>query len=285
MFMLLLTPPLQAAPHADEQLTVLLDSGRSLQMLIRAPQHAQGRLPAVVLFGGFEGTAQILNYIQTAEPIIRASFPYPWDAPEQVGPLQIPRILADFRQAVDDTLAGIAILAAHLRQRPDVNPDQLMIVGASAGAPFATIAGHSEAIPGIVIVQGFGRIAEVIARQFDLKLVPRYGEWVRPFTAAFARAIVWWMELPEPEQHAEALQRGQQVLMVTAAADERIPAAASEALWSALTRSAALPTRLDLEGGHLRGYGDPAIDLIMQHALEWMRECDLLGPAPPALSD
>lgn len=285
LLLLLLAPPLQAAFYADEHLTVQLDSGRSLQMLIRAPQQAEGRLPAVVLFGGFEGTAQILDYVKTQQPLIRASFPYPWDAPSKVGPMQIPQILADFRQAVDDTLAGIAVLTRHLRQRPDVDPGRLMIVGASAGAPFATIAGQRNTVPGIIIVQGFGEIAEVIARQFDLKLVPRYGSWVRPLTWLFAHAIVWWMDLPEPEHYAAQLEQGQQVLMVTAAADERVPASATAALWSALQGSAAETSRLDLGGGHLRGYGDPAIDEIMLHALEWMRQCDLLGPAQSGLSD
>ncbi len=269
---------------ADEQLSVRLDSGRSLQMLIRAPQDAQGRLPAVVLFGGFEGTAQILDYVKTQQPLIRASFPYPWDAPEQVGLRQLPQILADFRQAVDDTLAGIAALTAHLRQRPDVDPDRLMIVGASAGAPFATIAGQSNAMPGIIIVQGFGEVAEVIARQFDLKLVPRYGAWVRPLTWLFAHAIVCWMDLPEPESYASGFTAGQQVLMVTAEADERVPAAATEALWIAIENSPADATRLDLSGGHLRGFGDPAIERIMQLALDWMRQRQLLEEEPPELS-
>ncbi len=87
------------------------------------------------------------------------------------------------------------------------------------------------------------------------------------------------LDLPEPEAHARRLHASQRVLMVTATDDERIPARASEALWKALVDSDARVERMDLPGRHLRGYGDPAIDEILGHAIDWLDRNGLLATA------
>ena len=266
------------AETIDESWSHRLESGTDIQFVVRRPLEASGPMPAVVLFGGFEGAAQILDYLQTDQALIRASFRYPWEAPEEVRLRDVKAIVSSFEQAVEDTLDGIQTLLAALRQRPDVDPERIVIVGASAGAPFATIGAAQGAVPGLIVVQGFGRLAQVIGRQFSLSWQERLGWLAPPLAAALAHGLVWWMDLPVPEQFARRLGPSQQVLQITATEDERIPAVATEALWAAFQDSQATLSRMDLQGAHLRGYGDPKISEILSHALEWMSEKGL-GPS------
>lgn len=269
----------QSVPTEDLSYPVTLQDGSELELVLRRPADVSRPMPAIVLFGGFQGAARILDYIQTDRAVIRASFRYPWTAPEDVSLLAVPEILRGFGQAVRNTFEGINKLVALLRARPDVDPQRIVIVGASAGAPFATIGGQREDVPAVIIVQGFGELADVIAHQFNLALVPDYGAWLKPLSWLFARFIVWFTDLPQPEVAAGQLQPEQQLLMVTATDDKRIPAAATEALWQAIQASPAQATRMDLEGGHLRGYGDPEITRILSRAMDWMEQADILPAA------
>lgn len=276
LFSLLLAP---AALFAADRITPLqleLPNGRRLPAEIRAPDHADGRLPAVMLFGGFQGTAEILDRITTGQAVVRASFPYPWDPPRRLRAGNLRDSLLDFRRAVDDTIDGIVALTTALLARDDVDPDRISIVGASAGAPFAVFAAGRAGIPGLVIVQGFGQVPDVIGRQFELKLRQDHGAWVAPVSRLLGRAISCYLDLPAPEDDARRLRSGQRVLMITATDDERIPAAATEALWQALQASDAEIDRVDRPGAHLRGYGDPAIDEILAQAIAWLRSSDLI---------
>lgn len=267
---------LALASSVDTRIPVTLASGHETTLLLRGPAQVDTRLPVVIVFGGFESSERTLDYLPTDRAIWRATFPYPWEAPEEVGITRVPAILRGFRTAVDDTFDGIRQLLAVLRARPDVDPERIVLVGASAGAPFATIAGVREQVPGVVIVQGYGRLGLVIGHQFRLSLEKRYGAWVRPFASLLGHGIAAWTQLPEPEDAARRFTAEQQVLVVNAADDERIPAAAIEALWSAVDASPARARRIDRPGGHLRGEGDPEILAMMALAFGWMEEVDLL---------
>lgn len=274
---------LVAAPVAAEQREVLrltLAEGREVRAELRRPERTLAPLPAVLLFGGFQGTAEILDHIGADTPTLRASFPYPWQPPRRVGWREIPAVLRDFERAVADTTDGIVRLAELLRARPDVDPARITVVGASFGAPFAVMAAQRAAIPGLVVVQGFGQAERVIGRQFAWHVARRHG----PVRARLAGWLGWAlasaMDLPSIERHARALRRSQQVLMIDAAGDERVPPAAADALWHALRLSGARIERIALPGAHLRGFDDPSLPAILDTALDWMRRRGLLD-APP----
>ncbi len=268
------------AQDVEQVWPVTLDSGRGLDLHLRLPSaDPEHRYPAIMLFGGFQGAAEILQHVKTDRPVVRASFRYPWDEPENVSLLAIPGIVQGFAQAVRDTFEGIDRLIELLREHPAVDHQRIILVGASAGAPFATIGGQSNAVPAVVIVQGFGRLRDVIAHQFTVSWSKKYGDWVAPVAWLLAALIVWWAELPHPEHHARQFDQTQQVLMINAQQDQRIPHKAIESLWSAIDASPAGSERLDLAGGHLRGYHDPAMEQIMATALSWLGERGFLPPS------
>lgn len=253
-----------------------LSGGHELEVLIHAPAQAEQPLPAVVIFGGLQAGAGVLEVVAGQAPVVAASFAYPYQPPAKLGWRNALGAVKDFGLGVDRTFEGIAELIALLRSRADVDPQRITLVGASAGAPFASISAARLNVPGLVVVQGFGDVPSVLARQGELALRKRDRELWIPLLKPVARLLSWWLELPAPERYALQLRTGQRVLMITAQDDERVPAAAADLLWEGFQASGAQATRLDLPGAHLRGLGDPKINEILVHALRWMQVQNLL---------
>lgn len=265
------------AALVEETLALTLDDGRVLEATLRRPQGASGRLPALMLFGGFQRAAEVLDRVQLERPVIWASFDYPFEPPRKFRFPESLRHAPALRRAIHDTFDGIDELTAALRARPDVDPARITIIGASAGAPFATIGAARAAIPGVVLVQGFADVTRVIQHLLVRKRRERYGAWIEWPALWLAKWIHWYCALPDVAAHARQLGPGQQVLLFTAAADELIPPEATTALWTALQASAAPHERIDLPGAHL-GVGDDRARIaeILQHAVQWLERRGLL---------
>lgn len=261
------------AAQQRETFAIALASGRVLEVEQRRPAAlASQRLPAVLLFGGLRGTATILDAVPADTPAAIISFDYPLDLPRRfVFPdsfLHIPEV----RRGINETNEGIRTLHAALQQREDIDPTRISIVGASLGAPFATIAAAELELAGLVIVHGFGDVRRVIAQQFIWK----YGRGVRWPAHALAMLLTWGLRLPAPEDYARQLRGEQRVLMIVADDDDLIPRRATEVLWTALERSNAQLTRINESGVHLTGNRDPRIPALVGSALDWMRGVGLL---------
>ncbi len=274
--LLLAAAPARAQQHI-EHIPLRLASGRVIEAELRRPQAADAPpLPAVMLFGGFRGAATVLDAVPADLPLAAVSFDYPFDPPRR---LELPQSLADLPaldRGIEDSFEGIGLLSAHLRTRSDIDARRITIIGASLGAPFAVISAADHALPGLVIVHGFGRLRHVIAHQFIRRLEPRYGRWTRWPAWGLANALVWGFALPAPEDAARRLRASQRALMIVAADDELVPRAATEALWQALNRSSARIERQDEAGTHLQGTEDPRIKDLVDTALNWMRNAGLL---------
>lgn len=268
-----------AAPAAQgrviERVAFTLDSGRVVEAQIRRPADARNPLPAVMLFGGFRGAAMVLDAVPQDLPIASASFDYPFDPPREfVFPGTFAHIPAMAR-GIDETFEGIVLLTAYLRARHDIDDARISIVGASLGAPFATISAAELALPGLVIVHGFGEIPKVIGHQLQQAAERRGRAWLRRPAQGLANLLTWAFRLPAPEDHATKLAPDQRALMIVAGDDELIPRRATEALWTALQASDARVERIDESGGHLRGVDDPRIADLVRTAMDWMQRNDL----------
>lgn len=273
--LLLAAAPAGAQQHI-ERIPLRLDDGRVIEAELRRPATAQGPLPVVMLFGGLRGAATVLDAVPAELPLAAVSFDYPFDPPRKLRFPQAVRHLPAMDRGIRQSFEGIRLLSAHLRTRRDIDAQRITIVGASLGAPFAVVSAAELALPGLVIVHGFGRPADVIAQQFVRKLQPRYGDWVGAPSRALARLLVWVYDLPAAEAYAARLTRTQRALMIVAADDELIPVTATQALWQALDDSAAAAERIDESGAHLRGQDDPRIASLVGTALDWMRRAGLM---------
>lgn len=267
-----------AVAAADESRVMTLASGTRITASLRWPPGAEGStepLAVVILFGGLEGTRQVLDVMPATPGTVLASFPYPYQPPRRLSWQNGKWAVDQFGRAVDDTFAGIAELLAQLRGHPRINPERITLVGVSAGAPFAGISAQRLGVPGLILIQGFGDLPRVLGHQADLAW--RGDSWIQQLvTRLLGRLLVTYLDLPEPAEAARRMTSDQRVLMITASEDHRIPAASTEALWAGLSASRAQVSRIDQPGDHLRGLSDPRIPEILSIATDWMRAQGLL---------
>lgn len=263
---------------ADESLVLRLESGTQITAGLRWPPAtglAVEPMPVVILFGGLEGTRQVLDVMPVTPDTVLASFPYPYQPPRRLSWQNAKSAVDQFGRAVEDTFAGIAQLVAYLRAHPRIDDQRITLVGASAGAPFAGISAQRLGVPGAILIQGFGDLPRVLGHQADLAWRGE-SRIQRAITQLLGRLLVTYLDLPEPADAARRMTADQRVLMITASQDHRIPAASTEALWAGLTESQAQVERIDQRGDHLRGLSDPRIPEILGIATDWMRAQDLL---------
>lgn len=265
------------AGAADEKIPLALDDGRVLEATVRIPDAGPGRLPALMLFGGFRSAARVLDKVHTPRPVIWASFDYPFEPPRK---FVFPRSLGyapEARAAIHGSFEGIEKLYLALARHPRVDPARITVAGASAGAPFATVGAARQPIPGVILVQGMGDVPAVIENLIARKYRPKYGDWVRWPSRLLALWIDWYCEIPDMAAQARMFRATQKVVMFTATQDDFIPKAATESLWTALQESQAKVERIDVEGIHL-GVGDDRqrIADILDRSMRWMEKEGLL---------
>lgn len=266
-----------SAGAADERIPLTLDDGRVVEATVRVPGNAPGRLPALMLFGGFRRAARVLDLVHTDQPVVWATFDYPFEPPRK---FRFPASLKhapEARAAIHGSFDGVGKLYQALARHPRVDPARITVIGASAGAPFAIVGAARNPIPGVIVVQGFGDVTAVFENLIVRKYRPRYGDWVARPARWLAEWITWYCEIPDIAAQARQLRAGQKVLLFTALQDDFIPKPATEALWQALEDSPAAHERIDLEGLHL-GVGDDSerIADILQRSMKWMERNGLL---------
>ncbi|MBY8966514.1 hypothetical protein KHP57_12460 [Algiphilus sp. NNCM1] len=262
---------------AEERLSIELSDGTRLEARFVLPEGGNPPYPAVMLFGGLETGAQAINLLPGFDAHIAfASFDYPYTPPRRFRLWKNLGELPKARQAIADTIEGVGVLYQALAAHPKVDPQRITVVGASLGAPFAMIAAGQQPIPGVVSVQGFGALEDVIAHQFHLAWGEDYGVVGRWAGSVVARLITWYADLPSPEAHAEQLRASQNALVIVSRDDQRIPQAASDALWEAVQASPAGARRIDMEGGHLYTGADAMIRQLLSITLDWKQDVGLL---------
>lgn len=260
-----------------ETLEITLSDGTVLEARLHLPDRGEAPYPAVMLFGGLETGARAVQLVPQFEPAIAfASFDYPYAPPRKFRLLKDLDELPKARAAIANTIEGVGALYEALIAHPKVDPQRITVVGASLGAPFAIIAAGQRPIPGVVSVQGFGALEDVIAHQFHRAWEDEYGWLGRLAGSVVAQLISWYADLPSPEAHARQLRADQKALVIVSRDDKRIPRKASDALWEAVEGSRAEAERIELEGGHLYTGADALIRRILHHTLEWKQRSGLI---------
>ena len=265
--------------HREEIVPLKLKSGRSISVTLRSPsvRKVAPRHPAILIFGGFQNAGRVLDLIHTEEPVVLASFDYPFDPPRRFEFPQSLGLAPQVKQMVQDTLGGIHELVAYLKMRPDVDPSRITIIGASLGSPFAALAGAAEPdLKGVILVHGFGDIPQTAVHEMMRAWQPRYGIWIYPAAATIAHLGWWYLNMESPEEALQKLAPDQKVLVINAESDHFVPSQASEALWDALKKSRARAERVTMPGDHLMPGQDSKIAQILSFCTRWMGQQELL---------
>ena len=229
------------AAEADGQISTLVElrSNSGLRVTVRAirPRSTSGPLPTILILGGHRTGSDAAGLFGNVGRKAVIAMDYPFDGPESVrGVAQVLRTVPLARRAFKDTPPAVSLVVDWLEGETWVNHDELFIVGASLGVPFATLAAaRDDRIDGAVLVHGAADnrawLEIQVARRNDVKMLHR----------PLATIIHWLAYGPtfDTVRNIRAVSP-RPVVIVGARQDERTPAAQTAALFEAANEPKAI---------------------------------------------
>ncbi len=255
----------QVSVTADGQLSsfLTLTSNTGLRFSFRVIRQPVDRpLPVFLVLGGHRTGSDAVELFGNVGERAVVALDYPYDGPGKVkgiGPVLSTIPLA--RQAFLDTVPAVSLVIDWLLEQPWVNPDQVVIVGASLGVPFAaTAAARDSRIRGAIL--GHGAADNRLWLQHQVS---------RRVEASFLHyplgTILYWLAygpvLNTPERAARISPRP--VLIIGAENDERTPAGQTELLFAAAND----PKKLRWTGGqHIQPGRNEVVSELLRTANE-----------------
>ena len=218
---------------ADGQLSVFvtLRSDTELSISFRVIRYASDEpLPVLLVLGGHRTGSDAVDLFGNVGQRAVVALDYPYDGPEKVKGLgPVVRTIPLARQALLDTPPAVSLVVDWLLEEPWVDSQQLVIVGASLGVPFAaTVAARDARIKGAFLVHGAADnrlwLQAQVARRVDTKFLHR------PLGT-----ILYWLAYGPALNTAERVAQisPRPVLIIGARNDERTPAGQTELLFAA----------------------------------------------------
>lgn len=269
-------------PTSDSNVELTHPSGTSVTARIRAPKRStRRRLPAVMVFGGFQEAAFVLAAVRPTRAVVVASFDYPYGGPRKLGFWELLSEAPKLRRMVREVTPLIESLAVKLKEREDVDPNRIVLVGASFGAPFAIYSAARGASLYLVLVHGFADVVGTfeyrLLRHFAENGVP--GEWLRRVLAWALARIAWlFAGLPDVEDEARKLRADQRVLTIEAKLDRMTAPSSRVKLREALEASEAKVEFVAMPSEHLRGIDDRLLAEILPVVEGWMERVGVFPP-------
>jgi fermentation-respiration switch protein FrsA (DUF1100 family) len=241
-------------------------SGLTIELAVRRPaapepDSAIVRRPLFLVLGGHErgkGAGQLIGDTRGA---IFASLEYPFDGDHRAKGLAVVAQVPAIRRALFDITPAVAIALDYLLSRPDVDPTRVELVGASFGAPFATIAAARDTrVTRLWIAHGGGDTYAMIARglERDIPFTP-----ARIPVAGLANTLANGRRFTPEKWIAQVAPRP--VVMLNAEEDEKIPRRSVEILYEAARDPKEL---VWLPGQHMQGNRPEVIEALINAVLE-----------------
>jgi fermentation-respiration switch protein FrsA (DUF1100 family) len=238
-------------------LTLRSDSGLHVSLRAIFRSGADAPLPVLIVLGGHRTGSDAVDLFGDVGQKAVVALDYPYDGPEKAkGLFEIVRTIPLARQAFIDTPPAVSLAVDWIGEQDWADTEQIVIVGASLGVPFAALAAaRDQRISAAMLVHGAAdnRVwAEAqVARRVDSKILHR------PLAA-----ILHWLAYGPTFDAAGNVARiaPRPVVIIGARADERTPAGQTEALYAA----AGEPKRLRwTEGLHIEpGRADIIAELL-----------------------
>ena len=266
------------AAAGEERLALRLASGTEVQVRVQRASDSTARLPAIVVLGGLERGAGVVDLIPRTSDAVLVGFDYPFALPEHVRWTELLPLSRRIEKGIRETIETLGRLHALFARRADIDPDRLTIVGVSLGAPFAVIGAARQDYRGVVIIDGFGDLPRTVRYQFARRWQPRYGFVGEALAWLAQTAAMQLIDVPEPEAAARSLRADQHVYMIDARDDEFVPERSRESLRQALRRSEAQLTFETMPGRHIRAHEGQVIAQLYEQARAWMQREGLIGP-------
>lgn len=213
--------------------------------VVRPPR--DGEFPVVLVAGGHRTGKDAVDLAGPPGNIIYAAIDYPYTGDhEPRGFWASLRTVPQIQQAFLDTPPALALANTWLQQQPWVDKSRVELIGASLGAPFASVAGAiDDRFARLWILHGGGDnvawVSHVGRRHVD-------SETLRRGVARFALWITGSFSFDTPEWIGRVSPRP--VIIVSACDDDYVPLEAQEALLA--TASSEHVQFIWVDGQHIR---------------------------------
>jgi dienelactone hydrolase len=214
----------------DRLLEMRSDSGLRVRARVVRPSFADDRLPVLIILGGHRTGSDAVDLFGDVGAKAVVALDYPYEGPQKVrGIGQIIEALPLARRAFRDTPPSVSLVVDWLEREDWADSGRLVIVGASLGVPFATLAAaRDQRLAGAILVHGAAdNLAwlevQVARRNEDARLH-------RPLAT-----LIHWLAYGPTFDTARnvAVISPRPVVIVGATEDERTPPEQTEALFRA----------------------------------------------------
>ena len=231
--------------QASEFITLHSDSGLAVSLRTIRDATSIEKLPVLIVLGGHRTGSDAVELFGHVGKRAVVALDYPYDGPEKIkGVVATARTIPLIRRALLDTPPAVFLTMDWLVEQDWVDTEQVIIVGASLGVPFAAAAAaRDDRIRGALLVHGAADnrvwIEAQVARRNDQRSL--HGP---------VSTILYWLAYGPTFDAAEnvAAIAPRPVLIIGARADERTPDGQTEALFAASGEPRLLRWT---EGGHI----------------------------------
>ena len=260
-------------PWTEQTWRVRASSGLAVTIAIRHATADTGRRPLILVLGGQRRGRGATALVRDPRGTVLAALDYPYDGdPAPHGLAGLLRQLPAIRRAFYDTPPAVTLALDALLARPDVDPRQVELIGASFGAPFAVIAAaRDRRVTRLWVAQGGGRpyglLEQGLRRQVPMTVA-------RVPLAALATLLISGPRFAPEHWIGDVSPRP--VVLLDARDDERIPRRSQEALWAAAEPP---KSRIWLDGPHMLGSRPQVIRAVVDSVMAHL--ADPPAPIPP----
>lgn len=240
------------------------DSGLEVFFRVIRDAGASGKVPLLLVLGGHRTGSDSVELFGEVSDRAVVGIDYPYDGPESVkGVVPIAKTIPMARRAILDVVPAVSLALDWLVEQDWVDKEKIVIVGASLGVPFATIAAaRDQRITSLMLVHGAADtrlwLETQIARRSD-----------NEFLHYPLGSVLYWLAYGPVFDTGKTISAvsPRPVLIVGARNDERTPAGQAELLFD----SAGEPRRLRYtEGEHIQPNRPAIIEKLLYIADEEM---------------
>ena len=206
------------------------DSGLGVTFRVIRPPDAGTRLPVLLVLGGHRTGSDAVELFGDVGDRAVVALDYPYEGPEKIrGFGQTLDALPLARQAFRDTPAAVQLVLDWVAEQSWANNEQVVIIGASLGVPFAAlIAARDPRIDAAILVHGAADnqawLEAQVARRNDAR-------WLHRPVATLIHWMAYGPTFDTAENVAKITPRP--VIVIGARLDERTPEGETEALFEA----------------------------------------------------
>jgi dienelactone hydrolase len=261
-------PVVVANGVAEQDVTIHGENGFAVHLAVRRPAAVDSvRRPLYLILGGHQRGRSAGALLGDTRGNVYASLEYPFDGNDRAKGLALVTEVPAIRRALYDTPPAVMLALDYLLQRADVDPTRVELVGASFGAPFATIAAALDVrVTRLWIAHGGGEPYTL----FEHGLRPEIG--FRPARVVVAGLATLLASGPRlAPEHWVARVSPRPVVMLNAEDDERIPRRSVDALWDAAREPR---TQLWLPGQHMQGNRPEVLERLVQAMVDHAAAAD-----------